>query len=1196
MKPLRRAFAAAAALAAATFSGSCRGPAPPSAPPAAPRSAVPAEREIAFLADRATGGSVTVAPDGSFAVFSLLGDLYRVPAAGGPAVALTSGPAWDAFPRLSPDGSLLAFVSDREFWRDDVFLLELASGRVRRVTRDGTGAMTPAFSLDGREIGYVRQSGFTFQVRVANLATGEDRAISQTGRVSLDPFALPEGWGYSEVRVTRSDPPVTRLVLVRKDGSSETLLDESPGTVFRTVAARDGRTLVFRRQLFKEQTVEILDRDARALVTGARALAPPEISSGFFFANLGQSGNPAVRGGEALFFREGRLLAAPLAGGPPREIPFSAPVSWRVPVRSPVPVKAPPDGALERVALMNPRLSPDGKRIAFGAVGDAWLHEIGAPGCVRLTDTAGVSETPIGFLPDGSALLVRLRGDEVPGPLRFIPTAPGGRSDVIGKPRDEIEDVSLAPDGDHAVAAAADDSLLRIDLETGAIWPLGRTGSDWSPRPAEDAAGSVTFLSRSAGIANVWRLEEGGSSSAVSHLTRHAFSHAVTANGKWFVVERDLAAYRLPHRAGVDESRLERLSSAAARSVAVAPDGRTATFADGTAVHLVDVETLEERTVEVPLALAPEPDPEPLLVRDATLWDGTGAPPRGHVSIRIARGRVEWIGPANDDAAAARGARVLDAKGLFAIPGLVEMHSHTHGTDPRAFLAYGITSVRDTGGDAAWLSSWRARSETGAIPGPRLFMSGEILEGAQPYWVDGFLQVERPGEAETTVEELASRGAAAIKVYPSLARSARRAAAAAANARSLRTIGHGATLREIGESIADGLSGLEHSPDTFLASDVTELLRRAEVDVTPTLGVMGLSSLLLREEPRWLADPLFRRVVPDWHVLESRSSNPYSIDSDESLRQVARSLHRTVKALFDAGVRLTTGTDAPNPNCFHGPSLHWEIRFLVLAGLDPAAALAAATREAARSMGADGEIGTIEAGKRADLLLLEASPLADIRNTERIEYVVRGGRVHRPRDLYPEAFAGEAARFDAAERRVRDLVASQDPATGRESGGPPLPDLSPAGLARRKSDRADRESLLATFDAAKLDPDRAPRLARARDALDEAAALDVSGPIAMFERAIAPFAADSASGAVDAARLARVLAALPEHLERSSAAAHPGDAGAARRARALLEGALPARFEPFPGVEAACRDAAARLAARADRSGDGEPGETRPGR
>jgi len=1172
-------------LAAAALLGACRGPAQKG-----PKPDPGGAREISFVTGRATGGSVTVAPDGSFIIFSLLGDLYRVAGSGGDAVNLTSGPAWDAFPRLSPDGRLLAYVSDRQFWRDDVYVRELATGRELRVTRDGSGAMNPAFSPDGKSVAYVRQSGFSFQVRAVDLETLEDRAISAPGTISIDPFPMPRGWGYSEVRFSRTEPPSTRLLYVRPEsGRDPEVLLDVPGTVFRTVAEPDGRRLVFRHQLFKEQTVEVLDRSRDSV---PRSLAPPEISGGFFFATLSQSGAPAIRGGEAFFFREGRLVAAPLAGGPSsREIAFRAAVEWTIPGRSARPVRVPPEGVIEDLAVMSPRLSPDGRRIAFGALGDAFVQDVGDPGrpAVRLTRTAGRSETPIGFLPDGSSLLVRLRGDGIEGPLLLLPLVAGGRAGVFGKPGDEIEDVTIAPSGDHAVGASGDE-IVRIDLESGAIWPLGRTGSDWSPRPAEDALGSVTFLGRTSGVANVWRLGT-ESSEIATHLTRHAFSHSVSADGRWLVIERDLAAYRLRNEPGADESGLERISDAFARSVAVAPDGLTVTFADGMTVHLVDVETLAERRVAIRLPAAVEPAPPPILVRGATLWDGTGAAPVPDASIRVENGRISWIGRSDREGGRAAGAEIVDARGLFAVPGFVEMHSHTHGTDPRAFLAYGITSVRDTGGDAAWLANWRARSETGDREGPRLFLMGEILEGGQPYWVDGFFQVERPEEAEAAVAELAARGACAIKVYPSLTRSARRAAAAAAGARGLRTIGHGVTIREVAESVADGLHGLEHSPDGFVAEDVIRLLRSAEIDVTPTLCVMGLGNLILREEPRRLADPLFRRAVPDWHVLESRAASPYASDSLESLRDVARTLYGYVRSLSSAGVRIAAGTDAPNPCCFHGPSLHWEMRFFVLAGLSEAAALAAATRDAARSIGADGEIGTIEVGKRADLVLLERDPLADIRNTERIAAVVRGGRVHRPREIFPEAFGGEPERFDLAARRVEDWLAASDPGSGRERGGPPLPDLSSSGRKRSASDREERTEILATFDAARLDSSRAARLESLRARLAESRALEAAGPLAVLERALSPF--ERGAGPVDAARLARVLAAVPGFLDQAGedgqATTPPEDA---RRIDALI-GRLSAVYEEFPGVDAFASTARARISAGLEPGG--ATGSLRPG-
>src|SRR5262249_42900355 len=145
--------------------------------------------------------------------------------------------------------------------------------------------------------------------------------------------------------------------------------------------------------------------------------------------------------------------------GTPREIAFRARVEADVPARRIEPLQPPTTDS--KVALMGPRLSPDGTTIAFAAVGDAWTYRIGDAAPVRLTRTPDRSEIPLGFTRDGGSLLVLLRGDEVEGPLAFVPLRLGGRSDVIGKKRDPFDDGCFTPDG-SAILASAGEDLVRI--------------------------------------------------------------------------------------------------------------------------------------------------------------------------------------------------------------------------------------------------------------------------------------------------------------------------------------------------------------------------------------------------------------------------------------------------------------------------------------------------------------------------------------------------------------------------------------------------------------------------------------------------------------------------------------------------------------------------------------------------------------
>ena len=182
--------------------------------------------------------------------------------------------------------------------------------------------------------------------------------------------------------------------------------------------------------------------------------------------------------------------------------------------------------------------------------------------------------------------------------------------------------------------------------------------------------------------------------------------------------------------------------------------------------------------------------------------------------------------------------------------------------------------------------------------------------------------------------------------------------------------------------------------------DVLQMLAAVGTRVVPTLTIQGGNSLLLRDEPERLADAKLRTFTPEWWLR--RSCGPHSIDTTTLRGMWVQWLGSTRKA-HGRGVKLQVGTDAENgvPTRFHASSLHWELEHFVRAGLAPFEVLRIATQEGAAALGAEDDLGTLEPGKLADLVLLDADPLEDIRNTQTIWRVIKGGWLFDPEELRP---------------------------------------------------------------------------------------------------------------------------------------------------------------------------------------------------
>ena len=427
-------------------------------------------------------------------------------------------------------------------------------------------------------------------------------------------------------------------------------------------------------------------------------------------------------------------------------------------------------------------------------------------------------------------------------------------------------------------------------------------------------------------------------------------------------------------------------------------------------------------------ALLPAALAQAIVFQHVTVIDATGAPPRQDVSVSIADGRIISIDRSATSISPGAGARVIDATGKFLIPGLWDMHVHLdpQGNTLPALAADGITGIREmySGIPIATLAEWRMHEEN-----PRIavagFLDGPLLRttGVPP---DAFA-VENPAEARLAVDELAARGADFLKVYNDLPREAYFAIAQESKRLRIPFAGHVPEAVSPAEASEAGQRSQEHLINILLAcSTREEELRRQRIAVMNDPGITGQQRMLELgfPDPRGLFDTydeakaaaLFQTFVKNatWHtptlaLLHSFLTNkdrarrmPYMQDLspeqfDTWIARIGALLERHEKLVGDmhkAGVEFLAGTDtnASTP-VVPGEGLHDELELLVESGFTPLEALQTATRNPARYFAKEREMGTIETGKVADLVLLDANPLEDIRNTRKISMVVLRGRI-----------------------------------------------------------------------------------------------------------------------------------------------------------------------------------------------------------
>lgn len=378
-------------------------------------------------------------------------------------------------------------------------------------------------------------------------------------------------------------------------------------------------------------------------------------------------------------------------------------------------------------------------------------------------------------------------------------------------------------------------------------------------------------------------------------------------------------------------------------------------------------------------------------------------------------------------------ARRIDGEGKFLLPGLIDAHVHlvhvldfAHVTGDEVlplYLAAGVTSIRSTGDEIVAATLVARFAEAHAATSPRVFTCSPLLDADPPIHRDVGRAVTNVAEIPALFDDLVRWKPTTVKIYAGTGRDIGKAIIDEAHRRGLFVTAHlGAYPAQA--AVADGVDCLEHIWSVFnyvippavagqpghrgrldldnplCASLIAELAER-KVFVDPTLAVFRNMILLpdapqVRDHPDNALAP--RRLREFWPLYLARTGCPQGGPMEDRRREFAKYQELTGK-LHRAGVPLLAGTDAPEPQVPPGVSLHQELEMLVESGLSPAEALIAATRNNARALRADDRLGAVAPGMLADLVLLSADPLADIRHTRRIELVIRGGRPSLPADL-----------------------------------------------------------------------------------------------------------------------------------------------------------------------------------------------------
>ncbi|OWQ92984.1 hypothetical protein CDN99_00270 [Roseateles aquatilis] len=1014
----------------------------------------PGEKRIAQLDVRTgTWMSVDVSPDGKQVVFDLLGDLYVMPIAGGEAKALTHSIAWEMQPRFSPDGKQIAYVSDAG-GGDNIWVMNADGSNARALTTEDFRLLNnPVWHPGGKYIAARKhftgtRSLGSGEIWLYHVDGGKGQQLNEKPNWQKDlgePALSPDGkfLYYSQDSTPgrtfeynkNSTGEIFRIYRQDlSDGTTESFVS-GPGGAIRPTPSPDGRYLAFIRRLRNDagsQTTLFLKdlktgREFPAWTGMERDLQESWSVHGVY---PGIAWMPDSK--QVVAWAQGKLWRIDPFKSTVAEIPFHVKDERQVTPALRFAHEVAP-ATFESRMMRWVKVAPDGKRVVFSAAGYLYVSELrdGLPvgEARRLTKQTDRFEYFPAFSRDGGRIVYVSWNDTEQARVRTLDLASGRESVVTPEPGKYLSP-AFSPDGKTIAYQKARGGYLTSpwnSLEPG-IYVASADGKGQPRRVTKD--GEAPQFGADNDTLYVTRLQRTGEVDSNHQLIRlglterselavakseFATTFTVSPDGQWLGFSERFHTYITPLAPSgklqtigpkADAMPVKKLDVNAADDLQWSGDSKSLHYALGNELFSVSIEQAmkpgfkpSEHGAKIALTLTADKPRGRVAVVGARIVTMNAQRPDEVIedgAILVENDRIVAIGPRASVTLPA-GTEVIQAAGKTVIPGLID--AHWHGTMAEseiipqqswinyASLAFGLTTLHDPSNRTSDIYTQSEMQRTGRVVAPRIYSTGTVLYGAK---ADFSAVINNLEDAQTHLKRLRAAGAISVKSYNQPRRDQRQQVLEAARGTDMMVVPEGGSLFQLNMNmIVDGHTGIEHAlPVGKVYDDVKQLWPQTQVGYTPTLNVAygGLDG-----EHYWYArtdvwrHPILSRYVPK-AVLEPRSVRRETApEEDFNVIQVAR----TATELQRAGVPVNIGAHGQR----EGLGAHWEMWMMGLGGMTSLEAIRTATLNPARYLGLDKDIGSLEPGKLADLVILDGDVLKDIRQSDRISKVMQGGRV-----------------------------------------------------------------------------------------------------------------------------------------------------------------------------------------------------------